>query len=70
MLKQGKEFYSQNYLFGEDNAMIKDTNKTAAEQAPGEDRLILAATAMRANKMLLHAKGNEQSEKKQSRSFR
>lgn len=69
MLKQGNEFYSQNYLFGEDNAMIKDTNKTAAEQAPGEDRLKLAATAMRANKML-HAKGNEQSEKKQSRSFR
>lgn len=62
MLKQGEEFYSQNYLFGEDNAMINDTNKTAAEQAPGEDRLKLAATAMRANKML-HAKGNEQSEK-------
>lgn len=41
--------------------MTKDMGKTAAEQAPGEARLKLAATAMTGNKKL-HATGREERE--------
>lgn len=45
--------------------MAKDTEKTAAEQAPGEARLKLAATAMAGNKKL-HETGREDKETTES----